>query len=64
MGTLEDRVAETVFAKFDALPSKSKPRKLSTGGQEWVPLSGIVIVKGLRSHLRDIWRVVDRDHRR
>jgi len=46
MGSLEDRVVESIFVKFNALPIKSKPRVSPDGAQEWVPLSGIAIVKG------------------
>ena len=44
MPTLEDRVVVAIFEKFLALPSKSKPRILTSGIQEWVPLSGIVAI--------------------
>lgn len=44
MLTLEDRIVTAVIEKFDALPTKSKPRTLTNGIQEWVPLSGIVTI--------------------
>ena len=44
MLTLENRVVATIIEKFDALPTKSKPRTHTSDIQEWVPLSGIVIV--------------------
>lgn len=57
MGELEDRVVESIFAKFDALPIKSKPRVSSEGSQEWVPLSGIAIVKGLSPPFPGSWGI-------
>ena len=44
MLTLEDRVVVAILERFHALPSKSKPRTLTNGVQEWVPLSGIVAI--------------------
>ena len=44
MLNLEDRVVTAIIEKFDALPTKSKPRTLTNGIQEWVPLSGIVTI--------------------
>lgn len=44
MTTLEDRVVSAVHEKFDALPKKSKPRTSANGIEEWVPLSGIVVI--------------------
>ena len=46
MLTLEDRVVVAILETFHALPSKSKPRTLTSGIQEWVPLSGIVAIGG------------------
>ena len=44
MGTVEDRVVLAIHEKFHHLPKKSKPRLLTNGIREWVPLSGIVVV--------------------
>ena len=44
MVTLEDRAVDAILEKFYALPDKSKPRTFANGIQEWVPISGIVIV--------------------
>ena len=44
MLALEDRVVLVILEKFHALPKKSKPRTLTSGLQEWVPLSGIVAI--------------------
>ena len=44
MLTLEDRVVVAILERFHALPSKSKPRTLTNGVQEWIPLSGIVAI--------------------
>lgn len=51
MSTLEYVVVSSIFEKFNALPTKSKPRILGNGGTEWVPLSGIAIVGGVVSML-------------
>ncbi|MCJ1436802.1 hypothetical protein MMC27_006184 [Xylographa pallens] len=42
MDSIENSVADIVIAKFDALPSKSKPVVDVNGVSGWVPLSGIV----------------------
>ena len=44
MLTLEDRVVVAILETFHALPSKSKPRTLTNGIHEWIPLSGIVAI--------------------
>lgn len=44
MVTLEDRVVTAIHETFHALPTKSKPRTCPNGTQEWVPLSGMVII--------------------
>ena len=44
MGTLEDGVAVAIHDKFYALPTKSKPRVVTNGDVEWVPLSGIAVI--------------------
>ena len=46
MESLEDRVVKAIHAKFDALPSKCKPRISEGGIREWIPLSGIAAVRG------------------
>jgi len=65
MGRLEDLVVKSVFARFSIQPNKSKPRAFSNGLQEWVPLSGIAIVKG-RSHFSNATgsRKIDQTSRR
>ncbi|QIW95484.1 hypothetical protein AMS68_001002 [Peltaster fructicola] len=40
-----DEIAKTVLTKFDALPSRCKPRALTNGRREWVPLAGIVVIR-------------------
>ncbi|KAE8156978.1 putative tRNA-specific adenosine deaminase [Aspergillus tamarii] len=40
------RIASLVHAHFDGLPARSKPNVRSDGTREWIPMSGIVIVKG------------------
>ncbi len=52
MSTLEDVVVSSIFEKFNALPTKTKPRLLENGGTEWVPLSGIAIVGGMVTMLK------------
>lgn len=44
MVTLEDHAVDAILEKFYALPDKSKPRTFANDIQEWVPISGIVIV--------------------
>ena len=44
MVTLQDRVVLAILEKYNALPAKSKPRTLTSGIQEWVPLSGIAVI--------------------
>ncbi|KAH8422726.1 tRNA-specific adenosine deaminase [Aspergillus melleus] len=43
---LQSRIASLVHAHFDGLPSRSKPTVRPDGTKEWIPMSGIVIVKG------------------
>lgn len=45
MHTLEYHMVIAIHDKFHALPTKSKPRKLTNGNQEWVPLSGIAVIR-------------------
>lgn len=40
------RIASLVHAHFDALPTKSKPHIQPDGSREWIPMTGIVAVKG------------------
>ncbi|PLB46803.1 putative tRNA-specific adenosine deaminase [Aspergillus steynii IBT 23096] len=44
--SLPSRIASLVHGHFDGLPSRSKPTVRSDGTKEWIPMSGIVIVKG------------------
>jgi len=46
MLSLEDRIAELVCAQFEKLPAKSKPTNSEDGTRGWVPLSGIVLLRG------------------
>ncbi|KAF2249097.1 hypothetical protein BU26DRAFT_427585 [Trematosphaeria pertusa] len=41
-----DAIANCVLSAFDELPEKRKPRPRGDGSREWVPLAGIVLVKG------------------
>ena len=43
--SLEDQIARSVHGTFDSLPAKCKPRKSTSGVSEWIPLSGIAIVR-------------------
>ena len=45
MDSLQDRAVKAIHEKFHALPKKSKPGMLTNGTQEWVPLSGIVVIE-------------------
>jgi hypothetical protein len=42
---LPSRIATLVHAHFDALPARCKPRTRGDGCKEWIPMSGIVLVK-------------------
>ena len=44
MESLQDRAVKAIHEKFYTLPKKSKPGMLNNGTQEWVPLSGIVVI--------------------
>ena len=44
--SLEDQIARTIHDVFDSLPAKCKPRTSADGVSEWIPLSGIAIVRG------------------
>lgn len=45
--SLGSRIASLVHAHFDALPPRSKPTIRPDGTREWIPMSGIVLVKGM-----------------
>ncbi|GIK02447.1 hypothetical protein Aspvir_006502 [Aspergillus viridinutans] len=44
--SLPSRIASLVHAHFDGLPARSKPTIYPDGLREWIPMSGIVVVKG------------------
>ena len=44
---LPSRIASLVHAHFDALPTRSKPTIFPDGSREWIPMTGIVAVKGM-----------------
>ena len=44
--SLEDHIARSIHDIFDSLPAKCKPRKSANGASEWIPLSGIAIIRG------------------
>ena len=44
--SLEDQVANCIHDIYDSLPAKCKPRTSTSGVSEWIPLSGIAIVRG------------------
>ncbi|KAJ0422392.1 adenosine deaminase/editase [Aspergillus carlsbadensis] len=44
--TLPSRIATLVHFHFDGLPKRSKPVVRDDGTAEWVPMTGIVLVKG------------------
>ncbi|KAJ5514237.1 hypothetical protein N7463_003789 [Penicillium fimorum] len=44
--SLPSRIASLVHAHFDALPTRSKPTISPDGSREWIPMTGIVAVKG------------------
>lgn len=43
---LATQIASLVHEHFDALPARSEPTIHPDGSREWIPMSGIVIVKG------------------
>jgi len=45
MEIAEDRVVKSIHEKFNSLPAKSKPRVNQAGTREWVPLSGIAVIR-------------------
>ncbi|KAL8705590.1 MAG: hypothetical protein Q9201_001277, partial [Fulgogasparrea decipioides] len=49
MGSLGDTIAEAVLETYDSLSAKYKPVKPTEDFFQWVPLSGIVVVKGTSS---------------
>lgn len=44
--SLEDQIANCIHGIFNSLPAKCKPRTSLSGVSEWIPLSGIAIVRG------------------
>jgi tRNA-specific adenosine deaminase 1 len=42
-----DAIAGCVLDTFDNLPPKRKPQQRSDNVREWVPLSGIVVERGM-----------------
>jgi hypothetical protein len=42
-----DEIADCVLTTFDSLPAKCKPRQRESGSREWIPLSGIVLSRGM-----------------
>lgn len=49
MCSLAERVATLALRTFDDLPTKSKPRIYPDGSREWVPMSAIVLARGICS---------------
>ena len=46
MDSEADHVAKRVLGTYDSLPAKYKPVKATEDFFQWVPLSGIVAVRG------------------
>ncbi|KAE8351811.1 adenosine deaminase/editase [Aspergillus coremiiformis] len=44
--SLSGRIAGLVHSHFDGLPARSKPTVRPDGTREWIPMCGIVVVKG------------------
>ena len=44
--SLEEQIVKSIHDIFDSLPAKYKPRTSASGVNEWIPLSGIAIVRG------------------
>ena len=49
MSALKERIAAVALHTFDDLPTKSKPRSHADGSREWVPMSAVVLVRGIHS---------------
>lgn len=47
MEPLSSRITSLVHSHFDALPARSKPNIFPDGSREWIPMTGIVAVKGM-----------------
>lgn len=47
MGKFQERIADAVFERFNALPAKYKPAVRANGVSSWIPLSGIVVSNGM-----------------
>ena len=54
--SLGSRIASLVHAHFDALPPRSKPTVRPDGTKEWIPMSGIVLVKGMFVIIKSVYR--------
>ncbi|KAJ5351110.1 hypothetical protein N7452_000084 [Penicillium brevicompactum] len=52
--TLSSRIASLVHAHFNALPTRSKPSIFPDGSREWIPMTGIVAVKGENTPLESL----------
>lgn len=48
---LASRIASLVHDQFNALPARCKPTIHPDGSREWIPMSGIVVVKGMLCQL-------------
>ena len=46
MGDLPNQIADIVHEEYDKLPRKSKPGASADGIHDWVPLAGIVAIRG------------------
>ena len=44
---LASRIATLIHAHFDGLPARNKPKIFPDGSREWIPMTGIVAVKGI-----------------
>lgn len=51
MGSADDEIAKAVLDTYDTLSPKYKPVKSTADFFQWVPLSGIVVVKGPSLHI-------------
>ena len=45
---LEDKIVDVIFEKYGELPAKSKPGIDTNGILGWVPMSGIVLLRGTK----------------
>ncbi|PYH94988.1 hypothetical protein BO71DRAFT_378300, partial [Aspergillus ellipticus CBS 707.79] len=54
MESLPTRIARLVHTHFDGLPPRSKPIVRDDGTREWIPMSGVVVVRGENTPVEEL----------